>query len=194
MGPQAGMNMDTPLELFVRPAVPDDAEGIAKVHVRGWQQAYVGQLPQHVLDRQSVPARLRMWSGLLREPVGSRWTFVAIDPAAGIVGFVGGVRARPAMFGPAFKIPVLYVLQSHLRRGLGRKLMHVLGVAMAPHGVGEVALWSLASNMPARAFYERIGGRLSSVLAETDRDGRLALAGYRWPSAAELAETSSDRT
>ncbi|WP_119300068.1 GNAT family N-acetyltransferase [Dongia deserti] len=184
------MNTETPIEPFVRPAIPDDAEGIAKVHVKGWQEAYVGQLPQHVLDRQSVPTRLRMWAGLLKDPPGSRWTFVAIDPAAGIVGFVGGVRARPVMFGPAFKVPVLYVLQSHLRRGLGRKLMHALGDAMARHGAGEVALWSLASNGSARSFYERIGARLSSVLVETDRDGRLVLAGYRWRSAADLAAKS----
>jgi len=183
------MNAQTPLEPFVRPAILDDAEGIAKVHVKGWQEAYVGHLPQHVLDRQSVPARLRMWSGLLQEPAGSRWTFVAIDPSAGIVGFAGGVRAKPAMYGPAFKIPVLYVLQSHLRRGLGRKLMHALGAAMAHHGTGEVALWSLASNKAARSFYERIGGRLVSVLTERDHD-RIALAGYRWRSAAELAAKS----
>ncbi len=184
------MNAQAPIGPFVRPAVPDDAEGIAKVHVKGWQEAYVGQLPQHVLDRQSVPARLRMWSGLLQEPSGSRWTFVAIDPAAGIVGFAGGIRAKPAMFGPAFKVPVLYVLQSHLRRGLGRNLMRALGAAMTKHGAGDVALWSLASNASARAFYERIGGQLSSVQVETDRDGRLVLAGYRWRSAAELAARS----
>jgi GNAT superfamily N-acetyltransferase len=185
------MNAETPTGPFVRPAIPDDAEGIAKVHVQGWQEAYVGHLPQHVLDRQSVPARLRMWQGLLQEPPSNRWTFVAIDPSAGIVGFAGGVRAKPVMFGPAFKVPVLYVLQSHLRRGLGRKLMHTLGGTMAQHSSGAVALWSLASNQSARTFYEAIGGRLVSVLTETDSNGRLALAGYRWRGAAELAEGSA---
>ena len=188
------MNAGTPIEPFVRPAIPDDAEGIAKVHVKGWQQAYVGQLPQDVLDRQSVPARLRMWQGLLQEPPTSRWTFVAIDPGAGIVGFAGGVRAKPMMFGPAYKVPVLYVLQSHSRQGLGRKLMHALGGAMVQHGSGTVALWCLASNQSARNFYEAIGGRLVSVLTETDPNGRLALAGYRWRNAAELAEKSSRQT
>jgi hypothetical protein len=62
---------------------------------------------------------------------------------------------------------------------------------MAPHGSGPVALWSLASNQSARTFYEAIGGRLASVLTETDPNGRLALAGYRWRSAAELAERSA---
>jgi GNAT superfamily N-acetyltransferase len=184
------MNAQTPIEPFVRPAMPDDADGIAKVHVKGWQEAYVGLLPQHVLDRQSVPTRLRMWSSWLQEPADCRWTLVAIDPAAGIVGFAGGVRAKRTMHGAAFKIPVLYVLQTHLRRGLGRQLMHGLGRAMAQHGPGAVALWSLAGNKSARTFYERIGGRLASVLAESDRDGRLTLAGYRWRDAAELAERS----
>jgi GNAT superfamily N-acetyltransferase len=184
------MNAQTPTGPFVRPAIPDDAEGIARVHVKGWQEAYVSLLPQHVLDRQSVPTRLRMWSGWLQEPADCRWTLVAIDPAAGIVGFAGGVRAKRTMHGAVFKIPVLYVLRTHLRRGLGRQLMHGLGRAMAQHGPGAVALWSLASNKSARTFYERIGGRLASVLAESDRDGRLTLAGYRWRSAAQLAERS----
>ena len=184
------MNAQTPIGPFVRPAILDDAEGIAKVHVKGWQEAYVGQLPQPVLDRQSVPARMRMWSGLLQEPADRRWTFVAIDPAAGIVGFVGGVRAaKPTIHGPVFQVPVLYVLQSHLRRGLGRKLMHALGTAMAPYGPGEVALWSLASNQPARQFYEAVGGRLFAVLTERDH-GRAPLAGYRWRSAAALADAA----
>src|SRR5262245_47328959 len=186
------MNAQTPVGPYVRPAILDDAEGIAKVHVKGWQDAYVGMLPQHVLDRQAVPARVRMWTGMLQEPPGGRWTFVAVDPAIGIVGFVGGVRGKPAVYGAAFKIPVLYVLQSHLPRGLGRTLMHALGGAMALHGTGQVALWSLASNRAARVFYERVGGRLISVLAEPERDRRLTLVGYRWRSPAELAERTAE--
>jgi GNAT superfamily N-acetyltransferase len=188
MGDEA-MNAQTPIEPFVRPAIPDDAEGIAKVHVKSWQEAYVGLLPQATLDGLSVPARMRWWSGQLQETRNDRWTFVAIDPVSGIVGFAGGTHPPRIMFGPAFKIPVLYVLQSHLRRGLGRKLMHALGNAMALYGPGDVALWSLASNQPARAFYEAVGGRLFAVLTERDH-GRAPLAGYRWRSAAELAEKS----
>jgi GNAT superfamily N-acetyltransferase len=191
MGEEA-MNAETPVGPFIRPAIPDDAEGIAKVHVKSWQEAYVGLLPQATLDRQSVPARMRWWTGQLQEARHDRWTFVAIDPAAGVVGFAGATRPPRIMFGPAFKIPVLYVLQSHLRRGLGRKLLHALGGAMAQHGPGDVALWSLASNLPARQFYEAVGGRLTAVLTEKDH-GRAPLAGYRWRSAAELAKRAASR-
>jgi len=181
------MNAQAPIGPFVRPAIPDDAEGIAKVHVKSWQEAYVGLLPQATLDGLSVPARMRWWSGQLQETRNDRWTFVAIDPASGVVGFVGGTHPPRSMFGPAFKIPVLYVLQSHLRRGLGRKLMHALGNAMVQYGPGDVALWSLASNQPARQFYEAVGGRLFAVLTERDH-GRAPLAGYRWRNAAALAD------
>jgi len=183
------MNAQTPIGPFVRPAIPDDAEGIAKDHVKSWQEAYVGLLPQATLDRQSVPARMRSWSSQLQETRNDRWTFVAIDPVSGVVGFVGGTHPPRIMFGPAFKIPVLYVLQSHLRRGLGRKLMHALGNAMAQYGSGDVALWSLASNQPARAFYEAVGGRLFAVLTERNH-GRAPLAGYRWRSAGQLADSA----
>lgn len=184
------MNAQTPTEPYVRPAIPDDAESIAKVHVQSWQEAYVGLLPQATLDRQSVPARMRWWSGQLQEIRNDRWTFVAIDPVSGVVGFAGGLRAPRVLFGPAFKVPVLYVLQSHLRRGLGRKLMHALGNAMVQYAPGDVALWSLASNHSARKFYEAVGGRLFAVLTERDH-GRAPLAGYRWRSAVELAERAA---
>lgn len=181
------MNVQTPIGPFVRPAMPDDAEGIAKVHVQGWQEAYAGLLPQAALERQTVPYRLRLWTEHLKEPPGNRWTFVAVDPAAGIVGFVGATRAKPTMYGPAFKIPVLYLLRAYGRRGLGRRLMHELGRALAAAGPGAVGLWSLESNRPARAFYAAIGGRLQAVLAERDGNGRVTLAGYRWQSATELS-------
>lgn len=185
------MNAQTPIGPFVRPAFPEDAEGIAKVHVQGWQEAYAGLLPQDVLDRQSVPNRLRLWTDHLKEPPGQRWTFVAVDPALGVVGFVGANRAKPAIHGPAFKIPVLYILQSHLRRGLGRQLMHALAKALTNAGPGAVALWSLESNRSARAFYEAIGGRLDAILAERQGGSRVTLAGYRWRNAAELAERTA---
>ena len=38
------MNAEPPIGPFVRPAIPDDAEGIAKVHVKGWQDRHVVEL------------------------------------------------------------------------------------------------------------------------------------------------------
>jgi hypothetical protein len=45
----------------VRPARPGDAEAIATVHVRSWQAAYPGIVPQPVLDRLSIERRAASW-------------------------------------------------------------------------------------------------------------------------------------
>ena len=185
------MNAQTPIGPYVRPAIPDDAEGIATVHVKSWQESYVGLLPQEVLDRQSVPARYRSWLAQLSKASDHRWVYVAIDPGAGIVGFAEATRCRPTLSGPTFEIPVIYILQSHMRRGLGRRLMHALAQVMERQGPGEIALWSLADNRAARAFYQAIGGRLMASRAERERGGRNILAGYRWRSAADLVKATA---
>jgi hypothetical protein len=38
----------------VRPATPDDADAIASVHVRSWQAAYRGIVPDAMLDALSI--------------------------------------------------------------------------------------------------------------------------------------------
>jgi hypothetical protein len=45
----------------IRPATAEDAAGIAAVHVRSWQVAYRGQLPDALLDSLSVDQRTRWW-------------------------------------------------------------------------------------------------------------------------------------
>ena len=161
---------------------PDDAEGIATVHVKSWQEAYIGLLPQQVLDRQSVPARYRSWSGLLQQAVGRiAGSFVAIDPGAGIVGFVGATRGKPAMYRPIFEIPVIYILQSHASAGAGTAPDACLGAALTDQGRGRNRPVVAGQQPPARAFYEAIGGRLivDPCRARTrwpDRPGRLPLA------------------
>jgi hypothetical protein len=45
----------------IRRAVADDARGIAQVHVKSWQAAYRGLLPQSYLDALSVEQREAFW-------------------------------------------------------------------------------------------------------------------------------------
>lgn len=180
------MNAQTPIEPYVRPAIADDAAGIAKVHVKSWQESYVGMLPQTMLDEQSILTRYREWAADLSGEA-LRWVYVAVDPARGIVGFVearGHAGSQRREFN--FEIPVLYVLRSHARRGLGRRLMHALAGALAARGEGPIVLWALADNAPARAFYDAMGGKVEAVRAEPKIGGTTPLARYRWDSAADL--------
>ncbi len=46
------------MALRIREAGPKDAEAIANVHVRAWQEAYRGQLTDDYLDGLTVEDRL----------------------------------------------------------------------------------------------------------------------------------------
>jgi GNAT superfamily N-acetyltransferase len=186
------MNAQTPIEPYVRPAIPDDAEGIAKVHVKSWQESYIGMLPQKALDEQSILARYREWAADLGAPIAYRWVYVAVDPKQGIVGFVEArchVGARIKDY--TYEIPVLYVLRSHARRGLGRRLLHSVAGALQAKGDGPILLWALADNVPARAFYEAMGGTLDAVGAEPKIGGNVPLARYRWDGAGDLLSATA---
>ena len=67
----------------------DDARGIAEVHVRSWQAAYRGQVPDSYLEGLSVEKRELAWIEILKDQMGG--VLVAEDEAR-IVGF--------ASFGP----------------------------------------------------------------------------------------------
>ncbi|HZD98497.1 MAG TPA: N-acetyltransferase, partial [Micromonosporaceae bacterium] len=47
--------------ISVRPATLDDSERIADIHVKTWQAAYAGVMPQDFLDRLDLGARTAMW-------------------------------------------------------------------------------------------------------------------------------------
>ena len=47
----------------VRTARADDAEALATAHVRAWQAAYRGILPQDYLDAIDLDARVEQWRG-----------------------------------------------------------------------------------------------------------------------------------
>ncbi|MER6578988.1 hypothetical protein [Nonomuraea sp. NPDC001023] len=49
----------------IRKATPADAQAIAEIHVRSWQAAYRGLLPQDHLDGLDPAARRPGWERLL---------------------------------------------------------------------------------------------------------------------------------
>ena len=63
----------------IRKATVDDAYGIASVHVRSWQVAYRGHMPDDFLDRLDVEKRMNMWRALTQD--SDKIIFIAEDTA-----------------------------------------------------------------------------------------------------------------
>jgi len=142
--------------LEIRPAAPDDAAGIAHVHVSSWRTTYRGILPDVVLDGLDEGRRtMSQGNRLLNPPDGER-TFVAVADG-GIVGFAVCGPARVPIERYSGEIYGLYLVQSYQRMGIGRALVRQAVRALAEDGHRSIYLWVLQRN-PSRAFYEALGG------------------------------------
>ncbi len=141
----------------VRPATPDDAAAIAGVHVRSWQMAYRGVVPDAILERLSVEQRRRTWSELLEDRHGA-FTLVA-DRGGEVVGFCSmAIPSRDDDAGEATcEVGAIYVEPTLWRAGVGARLLETALDTVRDSGWREVTLWVFAANASARAFYESFG-------------------------------------
>jgi hypothetical protein len=79
----------------VREAEDADVPGIAVIHVRSWQTAYRGVLPDELLDGLSVSEREGSWRALLGESE-ERWlTLVAERSGSDLAGFCSVADSQP---------------------------------------------------------------------------------------------------
>lgn len=152
--------------MTIRPAVVSDAPAVASVHVRTWQTAYRGLIPDSVLSTLSVEARTSMWERAI--PSGGVWVALADDTVTGFAS------AGPSRDDAAFELYAIYVLSSAWGTGLGFGLMQA---ALA--GQRDVIVWALESNTRARRFYERLGFRTDGA-ARTETAGTTELEEVRY--------------
>jgi ribosomal protein S18 acetylase RimI-like enzyme len=141
--------------LRIRTATAADAAHVADIHVRAWQAAYRGLLPDEYLD------------GLRAEDRMARYRFDVTDPdqPATIVAIDDGVMCGFATMGPARdnaapstgELFALYVEPALWGRGVGRLLMAETRARLSRQGFVEGVLWVLVGNHRAQRFYQADG-------------------------------------
>jgi ribosomal protein S18 acetylase RimI-like enzyme len=142
----------------IRPASESDAEQIGLVHVRSWQGAYHGLMPQEYLDALDPSRRAAGWRGQLRDLPARASVLVAPNDAT-ISGFVAFGPTRdddsdPDKTGEVFAI---YTLPEAWSTGTGRRLMSAAVKRLTADGFTDAMLWVLDSNARARGFYAKAG-------------------------------------
>jgi len=147
--------------------------GIAIAHVRSWQAAYRGLMPQDYLDNLDAEQRRPLWERILGEAQWPRaGTFVAED-SRNVVGFAHFCPARDADAEPASagELAAIYLVPEAWGTGLGRELMISGLSALSEAGFGEAMLWVLDTNSRARRFYEAGGWRADGAVKQDGRMG-----------------------
>lgn len=155
---------------LVRPATPHHAPAIALVHVRSWQAAYRGIVPDEILDGLSVERRAAAW----REAIEKRddesvWV---VERAGELVGFAATSPARdddlPARIG---EVQAIYLDPAAWSSGLGRRLFATAVDDLRRRGFGDLVLWVLTRNARGRHFYEAAGWRPDGTSRVLDLGG-----------------------
>jgi len=147
------------MRIRIRPAMVQDVPAIANVHVRSWQEAYQGLVPQDFLDAMDPASRAAGWERSVRSlPRPGRGVLVAESPD-GVVGFSSFRPARDPDCDPerVGELLTIYLLPSALGKGIGRGLMAATVSGLADAGYAEAVLWVLDTNARARSFYAKAG-------------------------------------
>ncbi len=156
-------------KMEIRPAQVGDAPGIAVVHVRSWQEAYRGLLPQGFLDGLNPVQRAGFWERILAAGE-ERSGVVVADDGEGLLGFAcfGPARDEDAGPGRTGEIMAIYLLPDVWGKGWGRQLMAATVTGMTGAGFRQAVLWVLDTNERARRFYQAAGWSVDgAVKADT---------------------------
>ena len=153
----------------IRPARMQDAPEIAVVHVRSWQAAYRGLLPQAYLDGLDPAQRIGQWERSLSAAGWSDAGTLVADAGGPLSGFVsyGPARDDDADSRRAGEIYAIYLVPAAWDEGIGRQLMAAALGRLGGAGFDQVILWVLDSNARTRRFYEA-GGWLADGAAKRD--------------------------
>ncbi len=141
-----------PDEIEIRCAVPADAPTIADIHVRSWQAAYAGILPDGYLAALSVEKHTAFWN---RELAGSGGTTLVSEREGSITGWVSGGSSRDDDGAATSEIYAIYVSPDCWGGGSGKKLMEAVEGHFPPGP--PITLWVLEQNQRGIGFYQRLG-------------------------------------
>ncbi len=163
----------------VRKAKVEDASGIAFVHVRSWQVAYRGHMPDEFLDGLDVEKRTNMWRELTQDP--DKIIFVAADREGNIVGFSALGPSRDADANPnTAEVAAIYVHPEKWEKGIGRALLSASLDQVRKREFDQVTLWVLEGNQRARSFYEAFGFVQDGAIKDDDHWKSFAVREVRY--------------
>jgi ribosomal protein S18 acetylase RimI-like enzyme len=157
----------------IRPARLDDVPRIAQIHVRSWQAAYQGLMPQDYLDGLEPAQRIGQWTQFLSGTDWSRSGMLVADTDGDLTGFVnyGPARDDDADQQRVGEIRAIYLRPAAFGQGTGRQLMAAALKRLAAAGYDQATLWVLGTNDRARRFYQAGGWVTDGAVTTGDSFG-----------------------
>lgn len=163
----------------VREAKIHDAPHIAEVHVKTWQHAYKGQIPDSYLNSLSIEQRTEGWKKQLESPEKGVYSFV-VEVDGRVVGWcTAGFSRDEDAVKEVGEIYGIYIHPDYMRTGLGSQLSNQALNSLRNDGYRKATLWVLITNEKTRKWYEKKGWRVEGK-TKTDKRGDVELHEIRY--------------
>ena len=167
------MTSEQPSPIAIRSATPADALAIATLHLRSWQWAYRGQVPESYLASLTalIPERERRWQEILSRPPSQERNWLAWR-ADSLRGFAStGACRDPDSSSQLGEVYAIYLDPEAVGQGTGRALFDHAVTDLRTRGFPIATLWVLETNARARRFYEAAGWRADGGFKIEQRPG-----------------------
>jgi ribosomal protein S18 acetylase RimI-like enzyme len=135
------------------------------------------------------------WASTLREiAAGSHeCAYVAEAPGAEIVGLILAGPPQTELLPQSGEVFALYVRDSYQGHGLGRRLVQAAAAHLSQLGMSALLIGCLATNTPARCFYESLGGTLVDERLFNEEGVMLPEVVYGWANIEALVTLQSTK-
>jgi L-amino acid N-acyltransferase YncA len=154
----------------VRKAEKIDAEGIAHVHIKSWQCAYKGQIPDSILDNLSLIKKTERWKEILNKPKEGVYNFVA-EADTKIIGWCSvNINRDNDLNDEVGELYGIYIDPDYMSEGAGSSLMNVALDQLKKDGYKKATLWVLDTNIKTRSWYEYKGWKVEGKTKKDNKD------------------------
>ena len=175
--------------LNVRQAGQKDAALIAHMHAASWKDAYKDILPKEYLEDNLEAERELHWNKKMNELTGNDFVLIAEENEIP-VGFISVWEVNNGDY-DAF-VDNLHVLPDKKGKGKGAALVAYAAEKLIRLNKHSFYLWVLDQNIPARRFYERIGGTAKDKGMFEIRGRKIAETRFVWTDLSSLLKGKTD--
>lgn len=147
-------------KIIIRESTLSDANEVAAIHVKSWQQSYRSIIDEHYLENISFSDRLELRNKILQSNDPNQIHLVAVYEET-IIGFCDAGSAFESAANYRGEIYAIYLLEEFKKLGVGQRLLQAAHEFLAQKKLLPYVAWVLKANHSACAFYQKNGGIVS---------------------------------
>ncbi|MFP5416760.1 MAG: N-acetyltransferase family protein [Actinomycetes bacterium] len=142
-----------------RLALAIEADRLATIQRRSWQQLFPSEVADHVLAHVDLDSMAQSWAAAIARPPLARFRVLVALAESRPVGFaaIGPSDDEDAHPGQDALVGEFIIDPPHQRRGHGSRLLHAVADTLRADGFTRATWWVRSTDDPLRRFLESSG-------------------------------------